>query len=328
MQILHIGTYYGLFISLLLPNIDVKKCFFFIASNMKVNIDAEHLFYMEIKKLKFPFSILYYDFYLKYKLNKIVKEKKLDTNLIIGQDHIIGKDYFLNYNYHLVEDGLGSYTTFYIEQKRYKKRYVFNKILGRKSWNGTHENVKKIYFTRKDNISPEIVKKAEFIDLKELWKNKTEKEKKEILNIFFFDINEMKKVEARKYILFTQPLSEDSIISEEEKIELYRRVLDNYNNKKVIIKTHPREKTDYTKIFKDVFILNNQFPAELLSILNIHFDKVITLFSTAVMIFEDKIDIDFYGTEVHPKLLERFGTMENVIKRNKFLDNQYRLSKN
>lgn len=122
MQICHIGSYYGLFIYLLLPEIKIEETFF-LTSDLKVNVAPEQVFYMKVKKMRFPFRILYYDFYLRYRLHRVIKYKKLDTNLIIGQDHIIGKDYFLKYNYHLVEDGLGLYSTFYIEQAKYKKRY-------------------------------------------------------------------------------------------------------------------------------------------------------------------------------------------------------------
>ncbi|AYZ74731.1 hypothetical protein EGX98_02665 [Fusobacterium necrophorum] len=274
---------------------------------------------MKVKKMRFPFRILYYDFYLRYRLHRVIKYKKLDTNLIIGQDHIIGKDYFLKYNYHLVEDGLGLYSTFYIEQAKYKKRYFLNKMLRRKRWNGMENTVTKIYLTKKENIPHEIRHKVELINLKELWKKKTEEEKTKILKIFDFSIEKMKNLSAKNYILFTQPLSEDSVISEEEKIDIYKKVIKNYDKKKLIIKTHPRETTDYSKIFPEIAILNAKFPAELLFIFNIPFEKVITLFSTSVMIFENSVEIDFYGTEVNEKLLRRFGATENIMKRNVYI---------
>ena len=319
MRIYHLGTYYGLLISLLLPETNIDKSFFFLTSDLDVDIDEKQVFFMKIKKLRFPFTVFYYDFYLRNKLHSIVKEKELDTSLVIGQDHIIGKDYFLKYNYHLIEDGMGIYTTFYIEREKYKKRYIYNKILNKKNWNGVEETVTKIYLTKKDNIPIEIKDKVEIINLKKLWNSKTKEEQKKILKIFKFNFEEVEKLSDRKYILFTQPLSEDLVITEDEKIEIYKKVMKNYDEEKMIIKTHPRELTDYKKIFSKAILLNNQFPAELLSILDIKFKKVITLFSTSVKIFENNIEIDFYGTEVNPKVLVRFGNQDKVIKRNAFI---------
>ena len=45
-------------------------------------------------------------------------------------------------------------------------------------------------------------------------------------------------------------------------------------------------------------------PAELLTLLDIHFEKAITIFSTAALT-DDKVQVDFYGTEIHPKLFKR-----------------------
>lgn len=81
---------------------------------------------------------------------------------------------------------------------------------------------------------------------------------------------------------------------------------------------HPREKTNYKDIFKEILVLEQSFPAEIFELLEIKFDKGITIFSTAVLSTKSK-EIDFYGTEAHHKLLERFGSMEHIIKRNKFL---------
>lgn len=65
--------------------------------------------------------------------------------------------------------------------------------------------------------------------------------------------------------------------------------------------------------------MDQSFPAELFNLLDIKFKKAITIFSTAAL-SDKEIEIDFYGTEIHPKLMERFGSMENVMKRNAYLD--------
>lgn len=113
-------------------------------------------------------------------------------------------------------------------------------------------------------------------------------------------------------MLITQPLSEDKVVTEREKIEIYQEILEKEKNKIIYIKPHPRERTNYLKVFSkyDVRILEKDFPLELLSFLEIKFSKATTLFSTAVFSFKDKYEIEFIGTEKYEKLYERFGKIE------------------
>ena len=182
---------------------------------------------------------------------------------------------------------------------------------------GYSKKIKKIYLTGLAQIPEEIKNKVEIIDLKKLWKLKTREEQQEILEIFGFNNNLIKELKEKNIILFTQPLSEDGILNEQEKIELYSKIILKYPKEKLIIKTHPREKTNYSKIFNEIYILEQNFPAEIFKLLEISFKKGVTLFSTAVLTNNCK-EIDFYGTEVHPKLLKKFGSMEHIMKRNKF----------
>lgn len=82
--------------------------------------------------------------------------------------------------------------------------------------------------------------------------------------------------------------------------------------RKIYIKAHPREKTNYKEVFKNfnIEVIENTFPIELFLLLNIKFDKVITLFSTGALNFKGKAEVEFIGTEKYPKLYERFGKIE------------------
>ena len=128
------------------------------------------------------------------------------------------------------------------------------------------------------------------------------------------------KIRDKKEILFTQPLSEDRIMTENEKINLYTKIIKKYNQETLIIKTHPREKTNYRKIFPYILILDDIFPSEFFTLFNINFDRAITLFSTAVLNLKNVKEIDFYGTEVHEELLKTFGSLNNIYLRNSFLE--------
>lgn len=184
---------------------------------------------------------------------------------------------------------------------------------------GYSKNVKKIYLTGLAEIPKAIKDKVEIINLEELWSKKSEEEKKQINEIFGVNIESLQKIEDRKIILFTQPLSEDGIISEEEKIEIYSKILEKYQQKDIIIKSHPREKTNYSDYFPECYVMKEKYPVELMILNGLKVDRAITLFSTAVFSLNKMAKVDFYGTEVHPKLLERFGSMDHIIKRNCYL---------
>ncbi|WP_218667906.1 glycosyltransferase family 52, partial [Rodentibacter caecimuris] len=79
-----------------------------------------------------------------------------------------------------------------------------------------------------------------------------------------------------------------------------------YDKEKLVVKTHPREKTNYQGYFPDVEVFNENYPSEILDVLGVKFEKAVTLFSTAVYVYP-KENVDFYGTKIHPKLEKRFG---------------------
>ncbi|HHF2569237.1 TPA: glycosyltransferase family 52, partial [Haemophilus influenzae] len=54
---------------------------------------------------------------------------------------------------------------------------------------------------------------------------------------------------------------------------------------------------------------SENYPSEILDVLGIRFEKVVTIFSTAVYVYP-KENIIFYGTKIHHKLLSRFGRIE------------------
>lgn len=98
---------------------------------------------------------------------------------------------------------------------------------------------------------------------------------------------------------------------------MYKKILKKYDTRKILIKTHPRETTDYSSIFSNIKILNKPIPYELLEIIGFNPEVGVTLFSTAVFCVKNRID--FYGSEVHPKILKHFGNCDYLMKRNKII---------
>lgn len=288
-----------------LLGIKVKK-FNYILYKLYRRKESPFLFYCQ--KIKFLFLFFKLGLYSRKDI-----ELYGDINMI--------NNFLLNQSFYILEDGNATYkikernSSFF---SKLKKLIKLENIFFDESQ--TSKFVKKIYMTGIAPIPEEIKDKVEIINIKELWNKKTEEEKREILDVFNFDKNILGTIKDKKTILFTQPISEDNFVREEEKIDLYKKVLKNYDLKDLIIKTHPREKTDYRKYFLEALILDNVFPSEFFMLFDVKFDKAITLFSTAVLNLKDVKEIDFYGTEVHPKLLEFFGSLDNIYKRNKFLN--------
>lgn len=296
-----------LLIYLLLELKNLDKTLFIFDSEIKIeNKEVKKIYLYKRTNILIKGLDIFFDY---LKLKKINFSKDIQ---VYGADHIRGAEFFIKrYNFYLLEDGTINYS-----QKQYK-RSIKNRLLSYPKF-GRDKNVKKIYLTGLASIPEEIENKVEIINLKKLWDLKTKEEQQEILEVFGFNSNQLKELEGRNMILYTQPLSEDGVITEKEKIELYSKIILKYPKEKLILKMHPREKTNYKNIFKEILVLEQSFPAEMFELLEIRFDKGITIFSTAVLSTKLK-EIDFYGTEAHHKLLERFGSMEHIIKRNKFL---------
>ena len=77
-----------------------------------------------------------------------------------------------------------------------------------------------------------------------------------------------------------------------------KKILSNYDHKRVIIKVHPGgiEPVDYEKIFPDCYIMRDSFPIEILKLIGLEdrIFKIISVFSTAIYGFFDKSKIDCY----------------------------------
>lgn len=221
------------------------------------------------------------------------------------QDHILFSYKFLgDKKYILIEDGTSSYTKIKEENKKSK----IKKFLGILEPYGVSSQCKKIYLREILPIPEKIKNKVEKIDIFELWKYKSLSEKKEINNLFNLSNEEIKKLKNKKIILFTQPISEDGYVSEQEKIDIYKQILSQYKNKeKIVLKIHPREKTDYSLYFPEISILKSKIPIELYMLNGAEFDKAITIFSTAIYnFFNTKTKIVFLGSKIHPILEKEF----------------------
>lgn len=223
----------------------------------------------------------------------------------IFNQSIIGNNF-----YTLIEDGIGDYNmSRETKVRRYEslKQLLFGKISGHDF--GNNDFCKKIILTLEPTNSF-LKSKGEKIDIYKLWRESPLRKKEIILSKFNISHSDLEELQSRKIIVLTQPLSEDNIITEEEKIELYRELLKNESHKDIVIKIHPRERTDYNKWFPDVLVFDKRVPMQLFNIIGLHFTKAMTLCSTSVTGFGKDTQVVFAGTEIHENIVKAYGHID------------------
>ena len=322
MNIYIIYNYWELLLSLIILEQSKSKDNILIISGNE--IDNEILIKLEkyYKFIKFNFKsnkfIKLFTFY--YKINYFLP-KKLNSILIHSKRIISFSDqdvvtrYFIKNkkNIDLYEHGAVNYQENFddLTQK------IKSKIFGMEKPYGRNKYIKNIYLRGTGKIPKDIEDKVILIDIEYLWSLLKKESENRIFEIFGLDSEEIKKVRSKEIILFTQPFSEDNVLSEKEKIELYKHIIENYHIEKLLIKSHPREKTNYKKEFPKITVIDQKIPSELLLFTKANFSKVATVFSTSISIFLKKSEVDFYGTEVHPKLFKYYGNVDFFFKKNK-----------
>lgn len=220
-----------------------------------------------------------------------------------------------NNTVYVLEDGTGSYvkeedlgSSFFWQIKKYLHRIFLGTSDNFSSERQSHTS--KIFYTGIGTIPADVLPKAEIINIQQLWNDKDDFEKNEILRIFNLQPDVKDKIQNRSVILFTQTLNEDKLVqTEEEKIEIYRKALVDVDYSTVIIKPHPRERTDYAKFFPGASVLDGQLPFQLLSLNGVKLKKAITLFSTAALSLDSDVEIKWYGTSLSETLANKYGSI-------------------
>ncbi|WP_426710477.1 glycosyltransferase family 52 [Cetobacterium sp. SF1] len=314
------NTMYSLMIYLILFPREIDETYYVFGGALEGRVKNLKSSTIEEKTSKIRILRKFYRIYSNFQAKRFFKKNKLDKLPVYGIDHWSWNGYIKKYHdIFLIEDGTINYDL-KNQIESFKKRNWRKRVRWWLYWKkpsfGLSEGVKKIYLTGLGPIPGEIKDKVEIIDLEKKWNLLTGEEKNKIFKIFGIEDSIVEKIKRGEGVLITQPLSEDKVLTEEEKIELYRKILNNYKNIKIIIKKHPREETDYSKYFPEAIVINEEFPFELLLLNGEKVKKLITIFSTGVLMGKDKLDIDFYGTEIDEKIYKRFGSMEHIQKKN------------
>ncbi|MFW6015659.1 MAG: glycosyltransferase family 52 [bacterium] len=327
-RIFLLGNLYSLLLVLLRYDDWNNSIFIFTGSiNKKIyNNIKKYCLSFYFKRTYFKNNILnllnYYFQNIRFAFFRIKHSKLLKSvDTYIGSDHhfAIFKNFYKKINkITLIEEGISNYTS----EENIKKYFVGNKInylikrflllqwkLRKYIPYGNNSIVDKILLTGLQEIPDHIKDKVEIINMEEMWLSKSESRKKRINSFFFFEKDLYNKDCT---VLLTQPLSEDNLCSEKEKINIYKEIIDKYKHDNIVIKKHPREKTNYSKYMEGIKVDNNSYPFELLLLNNKTVKRVITLFSTAAYNFRSYAEIIIVGTEDCDFLREKVGVIKSV----------------
>ncbi|MGP2569367.1 hypothetical protein ACT4R9_03070 [Ornithobacterium rhinotracheale] len=306
------STIYPLFLYLLYKSEDEIKNTLFIASyaipnDIRKNL-PNNVIYNPDYTLNSKFIVInilsrsIYYLYYKHKIKKILKKSpnvrfhSHDESVMTAM--FIGKNTFIQ-----IEDGLINY----IKPKASKnnenglmtkfKNFLKQNFLFVQKKNNDSQIIKRIYTKN----SP-YHKDVEIISITNLWNNSSSKKKRLILEIFGIDEKTFLSLKKKKTIILTQPLSEDKLLdSEDEKIKIYKNVIDKIAPDEIVLKTHPREKTDYRKYFSDVLVFDKPIPAEIFELAKIKFSSAYTVSSTIALNFNYDINIIPIDTKKNTK---------------------------
>lgn len=307
---------YVLLVYILLNKNDYKKTIYITGDKLIKDLNVKNF-----KILRIPivpnivnkiFNYLYFSFKFRDKVNYIV----------YGQDHLSASNFFVSkYKFILIEDGLSFHSNYItkLKEKFLKEKFLkksIRKICKINYHHGLDEKIKEIYVSNLGELSKEYRNKdLKYFNIQELWENVGEKKQQEIVKFYNIDKNILNFEFCRESytLLLTQPLSEDRYITEQEKIAIYSKIIK--ENKKIIIKPHPRERTIYEKYFKDIRILDKEIPIELYSLLGIKFNKIVSLFSTGILNSFLDCDREILGTMQNRKLEIEFGKIDYSLKK-------------
>ncbi|KEI97133.1 exopolysaccharide biosynthesis protein [Clostridium botulinum A2B7 92] len=192
----------------------------------------------------------------------------------------------------LIEDG----ANLYVMRKPSKLSRLVKKYIYRRDLEFYRdEKITEVMVQFPEKYPEHLKDKLVYLDLNSMVNKINSDVQKNIVNIFVDKLN-MYDFKNKSLLILSQPLSEDGYIKEEEKIELYKHIIDTHGQDyNIILKKHPREKTIYN--FSQTLELDGNFPSEVFKLLDIKFEKAIGICTGAIKFVDAKeafnIDEDF-----------------------------------
>lgn len=291
---------------------EIKQTFFFFPNPCFKEIaeKVEHKKYFSFGTFpRFFRIILWLPYWLWYMTMKEFFWKFLKTSELFLADHCVwGAILGRKYKYNLLEDGIALYADRLLEQNWGTIREWLLSPFPKKCW-GLNDNCKTIYMTHK--ISPNSPLQGKHIEVnsfEKCWLEATKEKRNMILNFFGVTQEDLALIKKHKTLVLTQPFSEIKYLTEKREIQSYSNMIADLKISDFLIKLHPAEKKDYCKHFPQADVYTKPMPMELFCLLGCNFEKVITVTSTAVLLFKGKAEIIWYGEKFSEELNLKMNT--------------------
>jgi len=187
---------------------------------------------------------------------------------------------FPNNYLRIIEDGARNYIIRISNTKLLKRKYLLRTYIG----DGFDKNIREINLQFPEQLDGRLKHKGTLLPLKQLQDNLSQADNQRVLKVFM-NGKTVKLNDQKKILIITQPLSEDNFVTEQYKVSLYDKMIEEHaHDHEVYIKPHPRELTNYHEKLKRPFIeIPRSFPLEMFDLMeNIRFDKGITIFSSGI----------------------------------------------
>ena len=230
-----------------------------------------------------------------YDLCYMISEYAAKWNIpVLGHDHMQLSRAFLENGITVIEDGNANYDICYAIN------YPITLDDGRKYLSlGYDDLVKKVVLTGIHNIPVELSGKEEIIKPSALWKQKTEKEREMISDIFSFPYTELLECIAhgRDILFLTEPSISNGevVMTEEEQIAEYKKILSNYPEDKILIKPHPADIIDYEYYMPQYKVINKRFPVQMIEWADIKINRMVMIWgTTCINSFSERYIFDIY----------------------------------
>jgi hypothetical protein len=243
-------------------------------------------------------TMIYFRILLFFKYNFVKKSN------IYGQDHLPYACLFLTYKkFILIEDGTRTYIPLEQIKNTSKIKELTRKLLSGVTINEilSRKYISKVLLTNLAPIPNYLSQKSEIIDLQQLFSRSDKNIFYKYLSIETDIINSLKN---KRILLLTQNFSEQCLITEDEKIEVYKKIIKKYDRDEIIIKPHPSEKTDYNR-YLNLPVIPSHIPIQLLYYLSFNPEIVVTINSTGALSMQNKARIDWYGYNAIPSLRDK-----------------------
>ena len=216
--------------------------------------------------------------------------------------------YLRGYQYIQLEDGFGTYSP---PNSTIATARLFGFPL-EKQW-GRSKNCRYRLLSRDPAPDSYLCRKPYCkFDLQKLWSESSAQKKQYILDLFDISKEDLAIFDRCENILLTQCFSEDYMITEQEKLACYHAIIEAHqlSPQMTLIKTHPRETTDYESNFPGFTVYRKKVPLELMALNCIRIKKAVTVSSTSVFILKRSgAEIIWCGSKFSPALEEKYGKL-------------------